>query len=360
MRAVVYILNHTWPRVLFILFTGYMLFTVLDSMESARWLAKGSIQDVVLLYMLRAPGVMMDLVGPAVVLGILSGVGALNRRAEMAALAASGRSIKSTALPAVMLVASFMAAGHAASSQWLLPETSQMALGLSVETFGIYGPRFWSFFMRSEWFKAGPLYGKAQPGPNGTYANVMAVVLDEQGAIQQRIQAKGMAPSGETAFHLEDAAVTTLAPVRSYERIKKRDMELPAAAAALASPIGFPEHFDWDGLRETVRIREMGGRDSSSYRVALMRRVVDPLMILLLAALALPLAVRQRREAPVEKLLFVGGLAVAVAQVLGMVGDELASKAVLPLWVGGAVAPLVVAFAAWRAWRGVEDARKAR
>jgi lipopolysaccharide export LptBFGC system permease protein LptF len=91
-----------------------------------------------------------------------------------------------------------------------------------------------------------------------------------------------------------------------------------------------------------------------------MRRLADPLMMVLLALLAVPLAARMRREAPVEKQLFVGGLAVAAAQGALMGADQLATGSMLPLWLAGLGGPLGAGMAAAFLWRQAEAAKHMR
>ena len=157
MTAIRYILSHLWPRVVFIILTGWMLYTVLDSMEAARFLAQGTREEVIKYYLMRAPSVAADLLGPAVVLGILSGVGTLNRHAELAAFAAAGRSLATTALPAVLAVALVASGGRVVLDEFVIPTTSRSVLRLAVDRFGIRGPRYHAFYQRTEWFRAGPI-----------------------------------------------------------------------------------------------------------------------------------------------------------------------------------------------------------
>ncbi|MEW5849533.1 MAG: LptF/LptG family permease [Myxococcota bacterium] len=359
MRASRYIFSHLWPPTLFVILVGWLLFSLLDGMETARWLAHGTFPQVIFFYLLRAPDVMMELMNPGLVLGTLAGLGALNRRAEMAALSASGRSLATTALPAVLALGVMLAGARVVLSELVRPVTSMEALEMSTNIFRLFGPRYYAFYGRSEWVRAGPIYARAQPQDDNVFAHVTGAVIDENLQIKERLVARRISALDEHTFVLEDAVINKLDPPR-MERVRKRRMEWPSAAAALSVPMGYPEMYDVAGLERAIRHREAGGRDASPYRVALVRRFVDPVMLVFLGALAVALAARQRREAAVERLLFVGGVAVAAAQGVVMACDELAGRALLPLWVGGMGAPLAVAVAAVLFWRRVEQSKAMR
>jgi len=356
-----YVFSMVWPRVVFIAVAGWLLFSVLDSMEAARWLANGTMVQVVWLYVCRAPEIFQQMMGPAVVLGVLAGVGQLNRRAELAALSSGGRSLRTTVLPAVLVVSGGAALLHATLGEYVVPVAGREALRLSTDVFKIFGGRYWDFHWRSGWFRAGPVYARAQPADADSYERVMGVVLEEGVGVTSRFVAQRMEAAPTPGhFVLQDAVITSFGPPPRVEVAARKEMDMPAAAAALTAPMGYPEHFTAADLARTIERREAGGRDAAAYRLALLRRMTDPIMVLLLGLLAVPLAARQRREAPVERLLFAGGLAVATAQALSMLGDMLAARAVLPGWLAAAVAPALVLLGAVLTWRRAEHARNAR
>ncbi|MBI5495720.1 MAG: LptF/LptG family permease [Deltaproteobacteria bacterium] len=356
-----YVLSMTWPRTVFVVLAGWMLFVVMDSMESARWLAAGTWSQVALFYVYRAPEVMALMLGPGVVLGALAALGLLNRRAEMAALAAAGRSLRSTALPAVLVVSGAAAVTHAALAEWVIPPMGRQALRLAQDVFHLRTGRFWDFHHRSEWFRAGPIYARAQPAAGDAYERVMGVLVDDELHVRQRLVAARMQAAPTPGdFTLEGSVITTLPPSPAFEPAGTRTLHLPAAAAALSAPMGYPEHFTLVGLVRAIEKREAGGRDATAYRLALLRRVTDPMMVFLLGLLAVPLAARQRREAPVERLLFVGGIAVAGAQLALMLADMLAGRALLPSWLAAGLGPGLALVAALLLWRRAEGAKVAR
>lgn len=355
-----YILGMAWPRTLFISLLGVVLYTVLDSMEAARWLSHGTVGQVVVYYACRAPEVVQQMLGPAVVLGLLATLGLLNRRAELTCMGAAGRPLTHTVLPAAMLLSGGCAIAHAALSQWVVPRTGAVALDLAMNTFALRGGRYGDFYWRPEWFKAGRMFARAQPRGNRRYENVVAVTMDADGRVTQRFVATGMEAEDDRVFVLEHAAIHGLGNPRTFEAADHKRVEMPQAAAALSAPMGYPELYTLKALRRVVALREAGGRDTGAYRLALMRRYSDPLMVLMLGVLAVPLAARQRREATVERLLFVGGLAVGAAQVMMMASDILASRDVVPPWLAAGSAPVAVALAALLLWLRAESAKTSR
>jgi lipopolysaccharide export LptBFGC system permease protein LptF len=355
-----YVFHHLWPRAVFCVAVGWLLFVLMEGMETARWLARGTAWQVTELYLLRAPEVVSELIGPGVALGVLAGVGLLNRRAEMAALAAAGRSLAQVAIPGVLALSVVAAGVRVVLAEVVMPRTVGPAVNLSGGVFGMHGSRYWTFYYRDEWFQAGPYFARAQPQAGDVYTGVMAVRLDQDFAMRDRVVAQRMTPADESSFQLEDATVTTLQPPLAFRRADREVVRLPSAAAALAAPVGYPEQYGFSALRRVIARREQGGRDVSAYRVALARRFVDPVMVVLMGVIALALAARQRREASVERLLFLGGVAVALAQGVVMMADSLASRELLSTWVGALGAPLVAGVVAWLLWRGADGAKVMR
>jgi lipopolysaccharide export LptBFGC system permease protein LptF len=355
-----YVFALLWPRALFVVILGVVLFTVLDSMETARWLANGTAVDIAVFYACRTPEVMQQMMGAAVVLGLLATLGTLNRRAELASMSAAGLPMTRTLLPAALWLAGGAAAMHAFLSEVVVPPASVRAMELAVQTFKMGGGRHAEFYARPEWFKAGPIYARAQPGPNGRYEQVMGVVVDDAGHVTQRFTAAAMVPADDGRFLLEGAVLHTLLPSLRFERAAEKQMHMPEAAAALTAPMGYPESYRLFPLWDAVKRRAAGGRDAAPYRLALLRRLGDPLMVVLLGLLAVPLAVRQRREATVERLLFVGGIAVGAAQLMMMAGDMLAGKDVLPPWVAAGAAPVLLGLVTAWLWSTAERSKAAR
>jgi hypothetical protein len=209
--AVRFILARLWPRALFVLAAGWLLFAVLDSMENARFLAAGTHAQVAGLYVLRAPAVVLQLLGPALVLGTLATLGTLNRQAELTALAASGRSLAQAALPAAFALGLSAAGVHILFSQWVVPFTSSKAFELAVNVFDMRGGRYWEFYWRSEWFRAGPLFVHAQIAGDASYRNVTGVVLSDNGVrMKQRLMADSLVPAGHSQVTLKGAWLSTL------------------------------------------------------------------------------------------------------------------------------------------------------
>lgn len=360
MLSVRYVFAQVWPRTVFVVVVGWLLFVMMEGMESARYLARGTWQQIAELYALRAPEIILQMVAPGVVLGTLAGVGLLNRRAELAALAAGGRSLTQVALPAVLALCCCAVGLRVVLTELVMPATTYRAVTLGNDVFGMRGPRYWTFYWRDEWFRAGPLFARAQPAAGDSYNKVMAVTLDGQHRIRERVVAVRMTPLDRSRFELEDAHVTRLGAAPAYEHHDRRAVPMPTAAAALSAPLGYPDQYSTAGLTRAIERREAGGRDATAYRVALLRRFVDPLMLVCLGVLALAIAARQRREAPVERQLFLGGMAVAATQGLVVGCDFLATKDWLPTWVVGALAPgLTAAVTLWM-WRRVERAKHAR
>ncbi|MBN2359467.1 MAG: LptF/LptG family permease [Deltaproteobacteria bacterium] len=303
-----YILRRACATSLFVWIAGILFFVVVDLMGTAQQIARGSLTEVVRLYLLRCPEIAATLLPVALVLGPLLALGSLSKHYELAAMKYTGASMQRVLLPPLLGLALVAAGVLATLSEWALPRTAPRAVELQDQVFALRGPRFWAFYQPRRWLRtpSGFLHASSLHGGNlhdVTYVRHNAAFLPVQLIRAAELQAR---PDGYSLIAGTSRALDPVgAPLVAFDALAFPE---PLAAGSLAQHLGFPEVFDVRGLLTAVREGSIQGGNVVPFQLALWRRLGDPLLLLALALLVIPFAAWAKRGQPTERRLIEGAL----------------------------------------------------
>jgi lipopolysaccharide export system permease protein len=161
------------------------------------------------------------------------------------------------------------------------------------------------------WYQAGRvIYSAREADAEGNrLREVQILQRDEQGRLERHIQAARAERLTPQRWSFEDAVVRTFDPedpsaAPRYERAEQRTLELPADRAPRLDPAELAA-LPLEAIAEYVSAVQAAGGSAGPARVVLHERATAPILALLLAALAVPLALGIERS---------GGLAFAAFQ----------------------------------------------
>jgi LPS export ABC transporter permease LptG len=281
--------------------------------------------------LLRIPSYYLrDLVPVAAFTASFLSLGLAARWLEITAIKAGGISPQRVAFP-VLLAAAFLAlCDFAVNETWVVQATQQWKQQRRGETPEI------EFGQGSFWYHRGrTIYniGGADRATR-TLRDVSLFERDREGRLVRSIHAEQIRIDVEHRWHFEDAVIRRFDPLRSdraprVETLKETVMRFDhrndiALMDADATLLSVPR------LREYILARLREG-DAVQRLVAVFHaRLTDPIAVLLLAMLAIPLALRVEQTRSLGQPALLGVGAVAAFFLVRNVGVTLAAEGVLP------------------------------
>jgi lipopolysaccharide export system permease protein len=303
-----YILRRAIATSLFVWVAGVLFFVVVDLMGTSQQIARGTLGDIVQLYLLRCPEIAATLLPVMLVLGTLLALGSLSKNYELAAMKFTGSSMRRVLLPPLLWLALFEALTLVVLAEWAVPGTAPQAVALQDRVFALRGPRFWAFYQPRRWLRTPSGFLHARSLQGGTLHDVTYVRHDASFSPVQLIRADELQarPDGYTLINGTSRALEPIgAPLAAFDALAFPE---PLAAGSLAQHLGFPEVFGARGLLTVVREGASQGGNVVPFQLALWRRLGDPLLLLALALLVIPFAAWAKRGQPTERRLIEGAL----------------------------------------------------
>lgn len=348
-----YVLARASSRALFVLLAGVLLYVVIDVMGISQQLTRGSLWQVLRLYLLRLPEMAVSLLPVAVVLGPLLAAGSLAKRHELVAIKSCGGSMRRVTAPAFLVVGLLAAGAHGVITELVLPRTVPSAVSLQDSVFQLRGPRFWSFYLPRRWMRTPQGFLHTRSIGSGQAKDVTYLGHDAHFAPATLIHARLLRRDGDDYLMLDGSLrdLTRKAPLVRFDSLPFPEV---LEQGALEQHLGYPEVYAAPELWRVLRARASQGGALAPFALALWRRLGDPLLLLALALLITPIAAWARRGQPTERRLIEGGLVLGLA--LGCRGafGALASTASWTWSLAGLGPALVLGVLAAVLWPRVE------
>jgi len=302
-----YVLRRVIGRTLFVLFASTLLFIVVDVMGVSQQLTRGSLWQVLQLYALRLPDIVVTLLPAALVIGPLLAMGSLAKRFELAAIKFTGGSMMRVVAPAFLLVGVVAALSHLSLTELVRPALLPHAVSLQNRVFKLRGPRYWTYYWPRRWMRTPSGFLHANGVRSGELLDVTYVRHNRAFLPTTLIRAASLVEEDE-GYSLREVTeqdlVDSPGAISSHAR-----MTFPEhlERGSLAQHLGYPEIFTIPGLMQTIEIHGAQGGKTTPFKLALWRRLADPLLLIALAFLVAPIGSWSRRGQPTERRLIEGG-----------------------------------------------------
>ena len=277
------------------------IMALVDELETAERAGYGlgvALQFVVL----SLPAALYELAPTTMLLGALLGLGALASGSELVVMRATGISIKrigmATAFGGMLFAAVVFFLGD-----WLVPLSNETAYDLRTEARykgqrqndGEVWLREGNHYIHIEEIYAGSHLGKLQKYD-----------FDERNRLTATLSADG-AVYGPDGWQLENVRETLVENEGTSTRhSSKRLWEVDIDPGLLRLSSVQAESLTTQGLWDYARYLESNGLDSDDYQVALWRKIVMPVTVVVMSLLAIPFVVGSLRSTGAGQRLFMG------------------------------------------------------
>ena len=347
-------------RSLFVLLASALLYLVVDVMSIAQHLGRGTAWQILTLYALRAPQMLLQVLPIALVLGPLLAMGSLAKHHELVAIKANGGTIKKIVVPPALLLALLAALGSAALSEWVLPRQVARATQLQDRVFQLRGPRFWNFYFPRRWMRTPSGFIRVGVLRGGVGHHIIYLQHDANYRPIQLIQAEKLSYKDQK-YYLLNARSQHLDRADQVPQHHQR-LLFPEklAPGALQQRLGFPEVFTIRELASLAQRRLQQGAQVLPFRLALWRRLGDPLLLLALMFLVIPIAAWAGRGQATERRIIEGSLILAYYFALRGISSGLAGPTDLRCALAAMLPALATLPLAGLLWRRIEYERFAR
>lgn len=295
-------------RSLFVLLASALLYLVVDVMSIAQHLGRGSAQQILTLYRLRLLQMLLQVVPIALTLGPLLAMGSLAKHHELVAIKSCGGTMMRIVVPPALTLALIAALSSAALSEWVLPSQISRATQLQDRVFQLRGPRFWNFYFPRRWMRTPSGFIRVGLLRGGEGRHIIYLQHDASYRPTQLIQAEKLRYDKDGYWLLnarcQDLEKADQLP-QNYARMRFPEKLAPGA---LQQRLGFPEVFTLSELRSLAQRRLQQGAQVQPFRLAMWRRLGDPLLLLALMFLVIPVAAWAGHGQATERRIIEGAL----------------------------------------------------
>jgi len=321
-----YVLRRVFGRTLFVLLASVVLYIIVDVMAVSQQLTRGSMWQVVQLYAFRLPEIIVIMLPAALVMGPLLAMGSLAKRYELAAIKFTGGSMRRVVAPPFMLVGAGAAALLLFLNEIGQPTTLPAAVTLQNSVFKLRGPRYWSFYWPRRWMRTPSGFLHASGVRRGKLNDVTYIQHDRNFQPSLLIRAETLREQDEK-YVLHRAHIQDLSDDRvGAQAVEQLTFPEQLDPGSLIQHLGYPEVFTAIELTETVRMHEAQGGQTTPFKLALWRRLGDPLLLLALVFLVIPVGSWSRRGQPTERRLIEGAVILGVYFMIRGVFGSIASS----------------------------------
>ena len=351
-----YIASNIWRffgLVLFVLLSLFFMFDLLAELED---LGKGSynLRKAVIFTLLQVPGHMYDAMPIATVAGTIVALAMLASGSEITVLRAAGMAprqlmwhVLKVGIPLVMLTI--------ALGEYVAPKADEAAnkIRLAALNLGINGELKSGTWLRDKLPDGGIAYLNAKSlSLEGDLQNIKLYEFDAQSRLRKVVLAK-TAKFDTNAWIMREVLLQTheleTGKIIAKQTLAEWRWETAVTPAAMAGLQKLPERQSLWTLSQNVFFLAKNGLDYRKSLSVLLRRLIHPVGVLVMLALAMPFAYVRARSGGVAARVFAGvlmGIAFHVGnnlfQFLGLVqGWPVWLSAQMPIWIGLGIAILL-------------------
>lgn len=307
-----YILTRVASQTIFVLLAALMLLIIIDVMGVSQQLTRGTLYQVLRLYFLRLPEFVINLLPAALVLGPLLAMGSLAKHFELTAIKFTGGSMLRVVAPPFAITGVSAGLLLFFLSEIAMPLAYPKAVRMQNGIFKLRGPRYWSFYYPRRWMRTPQGFLHAERIRRSQVSGVTYIRHDDAFAPILLVRAEQL-KFKDGAYQLLDGISRDLSERNSKpERFSQMLFPEPVERGALVQRLGYPEVFSMEGLVDAVAVHSSQGGKVAPFKLALWRRIADPLLLLVIALAIVPIAAWSRRGQPTERRLIEGAFLIGL------------------------------------------------
>ncbi|MBS1199132.1 MAG: permease YjgP/YjgQ [Proteobacteria bacterium] len=302
-----YLMRESLAAIALVLVAFLALFSFFDLINELRSVGKGGYQlgHAVIFVALSLPGLVYELIPIAALIGTLYSLSTLARHSEITVLRASGLATRDL-LMTLFRVAGLLAAVTLLVGEGLVPFSERMAQEL--RTRALSNVIAQQGFESGLWVKDGRSFVNiGQASPDARLSKVRIYRFDEANALQSVTDAEQAEFQAPDSWQLKAVVRTVLDG--DTARVETSDTELWQSAVTpdlLSVLMVAPERMSLFGLVNYTRHLSENHQKTERYEIAIWKKLIYPLSVLVMVALALPFGYSHNRVGGVSLKIFTG------------------------------------------------------
>lgn len=341
MRVVTeYMLREFWRY--FLLLSGifmfvYLLVDFLDRIDNYIEY-HSTFRDILMYYVYRLPWIVLQMTAVSVLLSVIITLSLMSRNNEIVALKAAGVSVYRLAVP-FLLVSLFISLITFALAEGVVPHTNARA------------SQMWYYEMRHYKQNSDTYEGKFKGWYRSDHAfynvdrmrkhdqvveGVSLYFFDKNFRLTRRVEAETAryGPRGWVFYNGMDKAIGQGGTFK-VDRFAERSILLPESIEAFRYAEKSADEMSLGELNEYIKNLREEGYDTTAYRVDRQVKFSLPLFTFVLTLLAIPLALRQAREASLAQAIGLGVAVTFAYIVIFGLARSLGLSGTLPVFLAG-------------------------
>jgi len=357
-----YLSREIVSAVLFVLVGFLALFAFFDLVNELEDVGNGGyrLQHAFLFVALGLPGRIYELMPIAALIGAIFALSQFAAHSEFTAMRASGLG-RRRALAAISVVGLWLALATALVGEVVSPQTEKLAQKVRLSTLGgAVGAQFRSGLWIRDTLK--DAQGKAlrirfvnigELMPDTSVRRVRVFEFDRDYRLQTILEADAARFVPPNAWRLENARQTLFAPMRVADDavalratrsvVPQQDWPSDLTPDLLGVLMLVPERMSVWSLAQYVRHLRENQQNAERYEIALWKKIVYPVAVVVMLALALPFAYLQPRAGGVGYRVFAGIMLGVAFHFLNSLFSHLGLLNTWPAWLAAGVPSLVAA-----------------
>jgi len=354
-----YVAREVGAAVSFVLVGFLALFAFFDFINELDDIGRGGyrLQHAVFSVLLGLPSRIYELMPIAALIGTIYAMAQFAQHSEFTAMRAAGLS-RRKALQSIVVIGAWLTVATAIVGELLTPSAERLAQTVRLGAMGgTVGAQFRSGLWIKDTLKDANgqverlrFVNVAEMRPDTTLRAVRVFEFDSQYRMVEQIEAANARFTPPSGWLLQDVEITTLTPVvvadttATLRAQRRKQAELAWVSDLNPDILGVlvlvPERMSaWNLLQYVQHLRDNRQR-SDRYEIALWKKVVYPLAVVVMMALALPFAYLQVRAGGIGYKVFAGIMLGVAFHFLNGLFSHLGLLNTWPAWLAAGIPSL--------------------